>query len=67
MSEGDFAFHRMIHLALFFVEELAFVGEIRDEKPGKNTKYDGEGTLDEENPLPTIETSLSRKLGEAKG
>jgi hypothetical protein len=57
----------MIHLALFFVEEFAFVGEIRDKEPGKNTKYDSKGTLDEENPLPTTETSLSLKLGESKG
>lgn len=67
MLEGDFVFHRKIHLALVFIEEIALVGEIRNEKPGKNTKYDGEGTLDEENPLPTIETGLSRKLDEAKG
>lgn len=67
MLEADFVFHRMTHLALFFVEEFAFVGEIRDKKPGKNTKCDSEGTLDEENPLPTIETSLSLKLGESEG
>jgi hypothetical protein len=57
----------MIHLALFFVEKFAFVGEIRDKEPGKNTKYDSKGTLDEENPLPTTETSFSLKLGESKG
>jgi len=57
----------MTYLALLFVEELAFVGEIRDKQPGKNTKCDSEGALDEENPLPTIEASLTRKLSEAKG
>jgi len=65
--EADFVFHQMTRLALFFVEEFAFVGEIRNKKPGKNTKCDSEGTLYEENPLPTIETSLSLKLGESKG
>jgi len=57
----------MTYLALLFVEELAFVGEIGDKKPSKNTKCDGEGALDEENPLPTIKTSPTRKLGEAIG
>lgn len=43
------------HFCLFGAQELVFVGEVRDEEPEKNAEDDGEQTLNEEYPLPTVQ------------
>lgn len=52
------------YLALLVVEETGLVGEVGDEKPGEETEDNSEDALDDEDPLPAVEVTLTLQEGD---